>query len=100
MADPNGPTDVHQADVAPCPKTVWLKVHHQPGVCRGCLAEIEWYETVGGRSMPMNVGARAVSVKGREKNAVLAFAAADTHWATCPGAKSFKKKRGEGDAGK
>jgi hypothetical protein len=87
--DADEPTDVHQADVPQTVRTVWLRMTHQPGVCRGCVAEIEWHEIVGGRPMPVNMGAKPVQTRGRDENAVGEFLASDTHWATCPQAKHF-----------
>jgi hypothetical protein len=65
-----------------------------PGVCRGCEAAIEWYETLRSRRMPMNAGA----VPRRSENdadsgrVVAFFAAADAHWATCPQQELFKRQ--------
>lgn len=45
------------------------------GKCRACGAEIDWWKTPTGKSIPMN------------------FATADPHWSTCPQADSFRRKK-------
>ena len=93
--EPDGPTDVHQADVPVSkPQTVLLKVHHAVGVCRGCFAEIDWFETAGGRAMPMNPGAKPIASSGQGKNTLGEFLSSDTHWATCPKAGQFHARQG------
>lgn len=59
------------------------------GACRGCAATIRWYTTEQGKAMPMNADADPLRVEGE---AILVFDAAGSHWATCPQAKSFKRK--------
>lgn len=66
----------------------------QRGVCRGCQASIDWYETLGWKRMPMN--ANAVPRKSETDpatNTVIAFfAASDSHWNNCPDAAAFSRK--------
>lgn len=53
------------------------------GTCRGCGADLEWWRSPRGRSMPMNPmhagGDQAVA-----------------HWATCPQAESFRNRNKAG----
>lgn len=44
------------------------------GKCRDCGAELDWYRTPAGKSIPMNAGLL------------------EPHWATCPHADRFRKK--------
>jgi hypothetical protein len=65
-----------------------------PGVCRGCEAPVEWYETVRSRRMPMNAGAvprRSENHSGTGR-VVAFFAASDAHWAICPQQELFKRR--------
>lgn len=48
--------------------------------CRACGAEIEWYETPKGAKMPMDLMPAGSSP-------------AQSHWATCPNADSFRRGR-------
>lgn len=64
------------------------------GMCRGCQARIDWYETFPkGAHMPMNAG--AVPRKSENDPAtwrvIAFFSSADAHWATCPRASSFSR---------
>lgn len=67
----------------------------QPGVCRGCSAPIDWYETLGGKRMPMNSGAipRRSETNGSTPGVVGFFAASDSHWSTCPARDQFARRR-------
>lgn len=47
--------------------------------CRGCGAEVEWYDTPNGKKMPMDLMPVGDSL-------------AKSHWATCPDAPTFRKK--------
>jgi hypothetical protein len=61
--------------------------------CRGCGASIDWYETLAGKNMPMNAGAVHVRTTGGGPNPEVGeFDNADSHWAACPVAPTFKKK--------
>jgi hypothetical protein len=45
------------------------------GRCRGCQAEIEWWDTPRGKFIPLDPGTL------------------EPHWATCPKADEFKKTK-------
>ena len=49
----------------------------QSAVCKGCSADIEWWKTPKGKSIPMNPMAD-------ERSRAVA------HWTTCPNAKQFR----------
>jgi hypothetical protein len=46
-------------------------------VCKGCKAEIEWYTTINGKKIPMDL-----MPEGTSK--------AIPHWSTCPERDSFR----------
>ena len=48
------------------------------GICKGCKADVQWYVTPKSAWTPMNMP----DAEGKFEN----------HWATCPSAKSFKKR--------
>ena len=62
--------------------------------CRGCEADIEWFETLRGKKMPMN--ASAVPRKSEHDpdtgRLILHFAAADAHWQSCPEKSQFHRR--------
>lgn len=41
--------------------------------CKGCNAEIEWWETPHGKHIPLDAGTL------------------ESHWSTCPNAKDFRR---------
>jgi len=43
--------------------------------CKGCGAEIEWWDTPKGKMMPLDPGTM------------------EPHWGTCPKAKDFRRER-------
>ena len=45
------------------------------GKCKGCGAEIEWWDTPKGKHIPLDPGTLEV------------------HWNTCPNAKDFRSQR-------
>ena len=45
------------------------------GKCRECCAELNWYRTPAGKNIPMNAGLL------------------EPHWATCPKADQFRKRK-------
>jgi hypothetical protein len=65
------------------------------GTCRGCAAEIEWFETLTGRKMPMNFGAVAQRTEPdpATRKTIGYFSAADTHWGSCPERERFRGRR-------
>lgn len=63
------------------------------GKCRSCHAPLVWFETVAGKRMPINAGRTPVSTTERGGRTVLEFTAADTHWSTCPQARTWKRAR-------
>lgn len=65
-----------------------------PAQCRGCGADIAFYETLTGRKMPMNRGAvpRKSEHDPETRRVIAFFAASDAHWNTCPQAASFGRR--------
>jgi hypothetical protein len=65
------------------------------GICRGCQAEIVWHETLSGKHMPINLGARPVQSEMdlMKRRRILFFRASDSHWSTCPAREQFHKRR-------
>jgi hypothetical protein len=63
----------------------------QRAQCRACAADIEWFETLRGRKMPMNAGAvpRKSTNDAATGRVIVFFAAEDAHWNTCPDASKF-----------
>lgn len=63
-------------------------------LCSSCKAPIEWYETMNGKKMPVNRGAvylrTGTDVVG---DPTADIASSDTHWATCPDAAKWKRKK-------
>lgn len=45
------------------------------GKCRDCGAELDWYRTPAGKSIPMNAGL------------------IEPHWSTCPNTEAFRRKK-------
>jgi len=66
----------------------------RPARCRGCEARIEFFETRSGKQMPMNAGAvpRKSESDPHTRRVIAFYAAADSHWATCPAADDFGRK--------
>jgi hypothetical protein len=66
----------------------------QPGDCHGCEASIEWFETLGGRRMPMNTGAvpRKSENDPATRRVVAFYSAEDSHFATCSERAQFSHK--------
>jgi hypothetical protein len=52
--------------------------------CRGCGAEMQWFETPRGKKMPMS------AVSGTEDDESQKL---EAHWTVCPNAKDFRKKK-------
>jgi hypothetical protein len=55
-------------------------LHDNDDICRGCGAPIEWWTTPEGKNTPLEV------VKG-------ILGGLQSHFATCPERKQFRKKR-------
>jgi len=67
--------------------------------CKACGAEIRWFKMMGtGRKMPVNLpGHKAIVDVVHEGEVYGRLATVFTpHWATCPGADSFREKKGGG----
>jgi hypothetical protein len=66
----------------------------EPATCRGCGDAIEFYETLNGKKMPMNRGAvpRKSDKDPSTWRVIAFFAAADSHFATCPQRSKFSKR--------
>ena len=58
-----------------------------------CRAPLEWYRTLAGKAMPMNLGATVVALERDEHGAIGVFDAAESHWATCPARARFTRPR-------
>jgi hypothetical protein len=69
----------------------------KPGECRAseCRALLDWYETLTGKSMPMNRGAQMLreTVDDATGRRVGFFASEDAHWNSCPAAPKFAARR-------
>ena len=70
-------------------------------ICKGCGARIEWLEMTSGKKMPVDPNQIRVAVKDprkhTKKNPPVRYVIRSgftPHWATCPAAGDFKKKRG------
>lgn len=62
------------------------------GTCRGCGAPLVWFETVAGKRMPFD--GEPVARKSEHDDSrrlVLFLSAEDTHFRSCPDAKTFRK---------
>ena len=59
--------------------------------CRSCGEEIVWIETFKGRSMPCN--RKVVSVVTGEGLESKIVKGRIPHWATCPDAEAWRKKK-------
>jgi hypothetical protein len=66
----------------------------QSGICRGCGARMEWFETLTGKRMPMNAGAvpRKSETHEETRRVVAFFAADDSHFTTCPDRAQFSHR--------
>jgi hypothetical protein len=62
--------------------------------CRGCNADIVWFDTLSGKKMPMNAAAQSKKseLDPVRRRVVLFFAASDAHWATCPEKAQFSRR--------
>lgn len=62
------------------------------GVCRGCDAPLDWYDTLKGKKMPMNAGATPLKSENEPGTGrvIAYFAADDAHWDSCPARDRFK----------
>lgn len=59
--------------------------------CRGCKQKIKWVEMASGKKMPLDEKpVSMIDVKDGIGAVVEVFT---PHWATCPQANDFKKKR-------
>lgn len=67
----------------------------QPARCRGCESDIDWFETLASKRMPMNRGAvpRKSENHAETRRVVAFYAASDSHWATCAARSQFAKGR-------
>jgi hypothetical protein len=66
----------------------------QRAQCRGCDADIEFYETLRGSRMPMNAGAvpRKSETDPTTWRVIAYFSSADSHFASCPRSADFSRK--------
>lgn len=63
--------------------------------CRACESDIEWFETLNGKKMPMNAGSvpRKSENEPDTRRVIVFFAASDAHWNTCPSASEFNRRQ-------
>jgi hypothetical protein len=64
----------------------------EPGECRGCGAPIYWVKLESGKCMPLDRG-RQVRVGFISGRGFVAHGSYTSHFATCPAAKDFRKKK-------
>lgn len=71
----------------------WDDTRGAPATCRSCGAAITWYELVSGKRHPFN-GHDPVPLRtGHIDNRLVAYMdGADSHFATCPDAKAWKRR--------
>lgn len=69
----------------------------QRAQCRACAADIEWFDTLKGKKMPMNAGAvpRKSEHEPETHRLIVFFAAEDAHWNSCPSAGEFHRRGGQ-----
>jgi hypothetical protein len=71
-----------------------LEETRTPGICRGCDARLDWYQTLNDKAMPMNAGAvPRKSEHDDQRRTVAYFSADDSHWNSCPEMQRFKRRR-------
>lgn len=62
-------------------------------VCRSCGAQMDWYATPKGKAMPMNAGVVHLRTTGGGPEPEIGeFDSKDSHFATCPQAKTWSKR--------
>ena len=59
--------------------------------CKGCGAEIRWITTEAGKAMPLD--AKPVNFYIQSGETWKMTQGYIVHWATCPNAKDFKRKK-------
>ena len=64
--------------------------------CTGCHADIYWVKTINGKSMPVNTKKETIVVYDPESAAYKVISGYTPHWATCPAADKFRKKKKSG----
>jgi hypothetical protein len=72
------------------------------GRCKGCGAGLQWFRTIAtDRALPFEsravpIGLERVDPHGEPyADVVFVMAAADNHWAHCPAADRFRRRRDE-----
>jgi hypothetical protein len=64
------------------------------GTCRSCGAKVDWYETTGGRKVPINANEVPVRSQTMEDGRVsITFLGEQSHFATCPQANQWRRDR-------
>lgn len=64
------------------------------GVCRGCGQRIEWVTTIKGHRMPIDVPVVPLDVTEHANGATITrVESGASHFATCPAADTFRKRR-------
>ena len=70
----------------------------QRSECRSCFATVTWFETVGGRRIPFNGDVVFVRTERREDGesiGVIDTSINAPHFATCPQADSWRRRRAD-----
>lgn len=83
----------------PQKKEVLIRLYEdskEPGTCKStkCGAEIDYYETLNGKRMPMDKGAvpRKSESEAGTNRVIAYFSNAESHFATCQAADEFRRK--------
>ena len=64
--------------------------------CKGCGAEIIWTKTANGKVTPIDAKKKKFYINlSTNKFSTQALEGHESHWATCPMAKDFKRRKGE-----
>lgn len=72
----------------PSPSSSTLKV--DPGICRGCGAQIGWILMSSGKRMPVEANARQLVVVDAKTGRGRVSEGFEPHWANCPARERFK----------
>jgi hypothetical protein len=67
-------------------------IHQGQSLCRGCNATIEWFRTPKNQMIPMSLKTE-VRVGTESLYSVPSFTKLEPHFAACPNAERFKRKR-------
>jgi hypothetical protein len=68
-------------------------VHKGSGTCKACKAKVKWIKTASGASMPLDAKPIKYYRKATTPLKYIQEEGYTTHWATCPEADKFRKKK-------